>query len=83
MNLIFGLESFMPRIATLNFTTLLFGQAINFFEFSARAEGFETLVSEMFGPKGPLNKEVVGKKLSFLNRWLGNESSEDEGKPLF
>lgn len=79
MNLIFGTDSYLPRTATLNFTADLFGQSVNFFEFSARAEGFEELVASVFGPKGPLNRDVFRKKLSFLNRWLGNESSEDDG----
>lgn len=67
-------------MATMNFTTELFGQAVNFWEVSARAEGFEEMVSTVFGPKGPLNREFFRKKLSFLNRLLGTESSEDDGK---
>ncbi|EDW76449.2 uncharacterized protein Dwil_GK14654 [Drosophila willistoni] len=77
-NLIFGTDSYLPRIASVNFTADLFGQSVNFFEFSARAEGFEELVSQAFGPKGPFNGEILRKKLSFLNRWLGNESAEED-----
>lgn len=79
MNLIFGTDSYLPRMASLNFTADLFGRSVNFFEFTARAEGFEELVSSIFGPKGPLNRSVFKKKLSFLNRWLGDDSSEEEG----
>ncbi|KAH8395625.1 hypothetical protein KR222_003717 [Zaprionus bogoriensis] len=77
-NLIFGTDSFLPRIASVNFTADLFGQSVNFFEFSARAEGFEELAANAFGPKGPFNGELLRKKLSFLNRWLGNESAEED-----
>lgn len=79
MNLIFGTDSYLPRMATFNFTTELFGQAVNFWELSARAEGFEEMVSNVFGPKGPLNREFFSKKFSFLNRFLGTESLEDDG----
>lgn len=79
MNLIFGTDSYLPRTFSLNFTAELFGQSVNFFDFAARAEGFEELVTSIFGPKGPLNREIFRKRFSFLNRWLGNESSEDLG----
>lgn len=79
LNLLFATDSYLPRMATLNFTSELFGQAVNFWEISARAEGFEEMVSTVFGPKGPLNREFFRKRFSFLNRFLGNESSEDEG----
>ncbi|XP_051858776.1 uncharacterized protein LOC117563530 [Drosophila albomicans] len=77
-NLIFGTDSYLPRHVSLNFTADLFGQSVNFFEFNARAEGFEELVGSVFGPKGPLNSDLLQKKLSFLNRWLGNESAEKD-----
>ncbi|KAH8412988.1 hypothetical protein KR009_007324, partial [Drosophila setifemur] len=77
-NVIFGTDSYLPRIASLNFTADLFGQSVNFFEFTARAEGLEELVSNAFGPKGPLNGRLLRKKLAFLNRWLGSESAEEE-----
>lgn len=77
-NVIFGTDSYLPRIASLNFTADLFGQSVNFFEFTARAEGLEEMVSNAFGPKGPLNGELLRKKLSFLNRWLGSESAEED-----
>ncbi|XP_046812149.1 apolipophorins [Lucilia cuprina] len=78
LNLLFGTDSYLPRMATLNFTSELFGQAVNFWEISARAEGFEEMVSTVFGPKGPLNREFFRKKFSFLNKLLGTESSEDD-----
>ena len=64
----------------MNFTSELFGQSVNFWEISARAEGFEEMVSTVFGPKGPLNREFFRKKFSFLNRLIGNESAEEDGK---
>ncbi|XP_030377336.1 uncharacterized protein LOC115626195 [Scaptodrosophila lebanonensis] len=77
-NLIFGTDSYLPRMASVNFTADLFGQSVNFFEFTARAEGFEQMVASAFGPKGPFSGELLRKKLSFLNRWLGNESAEED-----
>ncbi|XP_017025668.1 uncharacterized protein Apoltp [Drosophila kikkawai] len=77
-NVIFGTDSYLPRIASLNFTADLFGQSVNFFEFTARAEGLEEMAASAFGPKGPLSGELLRKKLSFLNRWLGNESAEED-----
>lgn len=77
-NLIFGTDSYLPRIASVNFTADLFGQSVNFFEFSARAEGFEELAANAFGPQGPFNGELLRKKLSFLNRWWGTESAEQD-----
>lgn len=82
-NLLFGTDSYLPRMATLNFTSELFGQSVNFWEISARAEGFEEMVSTVFGPKGPLNREFFRKKFSFLNRLIGNESAEEDGKEYF
>ncbi|XP_032572582.1 uncharacterized protein LOC6611837 [Drosophila sechellia] len=77
-NIIFGTDSYLPRIASVNFTADLFGQSVNFFEFTARAEGLEELAANAFGPKGPLSGQLLRKKLSFLNRWLGNESAEED-----
>lgn len=77
-NVIFGTDSYLPRIASVNFTADLFGQSVNFFEFTARAEGLEELAANAFGPKGPLSGQLLRKKLSFLNRWLGNESAEED-----
>lgn len=77
-NVLFGTDSYLPRIASVNFTADLFGQSVNFFEFSARAEGFEELAANAFGPKGPFNGELLRKKLSFLNRWWGTESAEQD-----
>lgn len=77
-NVIFGTDSYLPRIASVNFTADLFGQSVNFFEFSARAEGFEEMAANAFGPKGPFSGELLRKKLSFLNRWLGTESAEED-----
>lgn len=80
-NLIFGADSYIPRFGTLNFTADLFGESVNFFEISARAQGFEQLFASKFGPKGPFNADAFRKKFSFLNYFLGDDdkSSEEEG----
>ena len=67
-------------MATLNFTADLFGQSVNFFEISARAEGFEELATSIFGPKGPYNKDFLRKQFSFLTTWLGENTAINEGK---
>lgn len=84
MNVIFGTNSYLPRIATLNFTAELFGQSVNFFDLYLRAEGFEDLVGSFFGPKGPFSKDLFQKRFSYLSRWLGTTSSstDEMGKIL-
>nr|XP_013118557.1 unnamed protein product [Stomoxys calcitrans] len=66
VNVIFGTDSYLPRMATWNFTTELFGQSINFFELSARTEGFDQAISGLFGAQGPFNSEFFSEKLAFL-----------------
>lgn len=81
-NLIFGTDSYIPKSLSLNFTTDIFGESINFFELNTRFEGYENLFESIFGPQGPLNGDVIREKLkmiyeSFMNS-TSNDSSEDE-----
>lgn len=76
LNVIFGTDSYLPRMANWNFTTELFGQSINFFEISARTEGFEQAISGLFGAQGPFNSEFFDEKLSFLTNMVGADNSE-------
>ncbi|XP_050082628.1 uncharacterized protein LOC126569520 [Anopheles aquasalis] len=62
-NVIFGMESYLPRSIRLNMTTDLFGESINFVELNIRAEGLEDMVQEFFGPKGTLSAKMVNEKL--------------------
>lgn len=82
-NLIFGSDSYIPRLMTFNFTADLFGESVNFFEVSSRAEGFEQLVASIFGPQGPLNRELFKKKFSFLNRFFGEDGLEEANGEYF
>ncbi|XP_055389464.1 uncharacterized protein LOC129618631 [Condylostylus longicornis] len=79
-NIIFGTDSYLPRIVNLNFTADLFGESVNFFEITGRAQGFEQFIVSIFGPKGPLNSEVVRNKFKFLNRFMGDDSSENSNE---
>ncbi|KAF2366665.1 Lipid transport protein N-terminal [Trinorchestia longiramus] len=47
-NVIFSQKSYIPRSASLNFTTDLFGQSINWLELETRVEGFERPLENMF-----------------------------------
>lgn len=76
-NLIFGSDSYIPRLMTFNFTADLFGESVNFFEISSRAEGFEQLITSIFGPTGPLNRELFRKKFAFLNKFFGEDELEE------
>lgn len=75
-NLMFGTNSYLPRMAALNFTTELFGQSVNFLDFSIRAEGFEDLISSLFGYRGPFNRNYLKKYLSIFGNWFDNDESD-------
>ena len=51
-NVVFSQESYVPRSAMVNLTVSLFGENLNLFEVGARAEGFETMIEDFFGPEG-------------------------------
>lgn len=77
-NLIFGTNSYLPRMGTLNFTVDLFGESINLFELSSRMEGFEHFVESIFGPKGPLNAHGFHDKFGFITKfWEDTVINED------
>ena len=51
-NIVFSHDSYVPRSAMVNLTINLFGQSLNLFEVGARAEGFEHMIEDFFGPDG-------------------------------
>jgi hypothetical protein len=65
-NVVFTPQSYLPRSATLNLTLDLFGESVNILEVGARAEGFESIVEEMFGPEGYLPDNAMNKMLKKL-----------------
>ncbi|XP_054743946.1 uncharacterized protein LOC129248428 [Anastrepha obliqua] len=81
MNIIFGTESYLPRMGTLNFTTNLFGHSINLFELTARAEGFEQLFTSIFNSEKYINQESLFLRKGFKNimdivySWLGTKAA--------
>ncbi|CAD7080164.1 unnamed protein product [Hermetia illucens] len=81
-NLIFGTDSYLPRLVSLNFTADLFGESVNFFELSTRIQGFEQFFASIFGPKGPLNSNYLRKKFTFLNKYFGDDTVEEKGDLL-
>lgn len=82
-NIIFGTDSYMPRGASFNFTADLFGESVNFFEFSTRMEGFEHMVETIFGPKGPLNTQKFMEAFNgFTTKYFRNNDNSDESKTI-
>ncbi|CAG0891208.1 unnamed protein product [Cyprideis torosa] len=82
-NVIFSTKSYLPRSANLNFTMLLFGEAVNFLEVGGRVEGFEYLVEKFFGPEGYFPEARITEVLSALRskRHLPDDINEilDDG----
>lgn len=51
-NVIYSQNSFVPRSASLNLTTEIFGHSFNFLELNTRAENLDRVIEHFFGPKG-------------------------------
>uniref|UniRef100_W8B060 Vitellogenin n=1 Tax=Ceratitis capitata TaxID=7213 RepID=W8B060_CERCA len=77
-NLIFGTESYLPRMVTLNYTSNLFGNSYNFLELTTRVEGFEQLLLSTINLESWLNEESIfnqkGLKnvMDALNNWVSS-----------
>nr|CAD7199620.1 unnamed protein product [Timema douglasi] len=75
-NVIFSQKSFLPRSASLNLTTEVFGHSFNLLELGIRTENLERALEKYFGPRGYFNvhepKEVYetarGKLLSLTDK---------------
>ena len=65
-NIIFSEKSYIPRSASVNLTTSLFGENINFLEIGGRIEGFEDVVENFFGPEGYFREDNFHKLLQSL-----------------
>ncbi|XP_069195444.1 LOW QUALITY PROTEIN: uncharacterized protein [Procambarus clarkii] len=48
INMVFSQKSYIPRSATFNFTTDLFGHSLNLLEIGARAEGWDRYTDSIF-----------------------------------
>lgn len=77
-NLIFGIDSYIPRSTSFNLTVDLFGESVNVVEMSAYFQGFEHMVESVFGPKGPLNAEGFLKKIDFLLSYFREKISVED-----
>ena len=51
-NVIYSQNSFVPRSASLNLTTQIFGHSFNFLELDTRVENLDRVIEHFFGPKG-------------------------------
>ncbi|XP_001604024.1 apolipophorins [Nasonia vitripennis] len=51
-NVIYSQNSFVPRSASLNLTTEIFGHSFNFLELNTRTENLDRVIEHFFGPKG-------------------------------
>jgi len=76
-NVIFTPQSYLPRSATLNLTLDLFGESVNILEFGARAESFENIVENMFGPEGYFPDNAMNKILKKLKDKRESDSVEN------
>lgn len=76
-NVIFTPQSYLPRSATLNLTLDLFGESVNILEFGARAEGFENIVQNMFGPEGYFPDSAMNNILKKLKDKRESDSVEN------
>ena len=65
-NVIFSERSYIPRAASVNLTTSLFGENVNLFEVGLRAEGFEKMFEYLFGPEGYFREDTVHEFLKHL-----------------
>jgi hypothetical protein len=73
---IFSQESYIPRSAMLNLTANIFGENLNVLEVGARAEGFEAMVEELFGPDGYFREDTFHKLLQTLRNKRDVDSNE-------
>lgn len=55
-NVIYSQNSFIPRSASLNLTTEIFGRSFNFLELDGRVENLDRIIERFIGPKGFLRK---------------------------
>jgi len=65
-NVVFGIESYIPRSIFFNGTINLFGNSVNPFEFNIRMQGLEKYVESIFGLDGPLNFDRMMDKFGFV-----------------
>mgnify|MGYP003476921330 CR=1 FL=1 len=84
-NVIFGIESYIPRSISFNGTVNLFGGSINPFEFNIRMQGLDKFMESIFGLEGTFNfaRIMEGLKSYFdiLKGYL--ENYIDFGKNCF
>lgn len=71
-NVIFGIESYLPRSVSFNGTINLFGASVNPFEFNIRMQGLENYVESIFGLDGPLNFDRMLDRFGFIYGYIKN-----------
>lgn len=81
-NVIFGIESYLPRSIGFNGTINLFGNSVNPFEFNIRIQGMEKYIESIFGLEGPLNFDRMLDKFGFLYDKIKSIFNFDYGEIL-
>lgn len=81
-NVIFGIESYIPRSISFNGTVNLFGGSMNPFEFNIRLQGLENYIESIFGIDAPLNFEKLVQNFKFIYDKVKSFIDIDEGKIL-
>lgn len=81
-NVIFGIESYIPRSFSFNGTINLFGGSINPFEFSVRLLGLENYVESIIGLDGPLNLARIIDHFKYFFDKIKNMFNIDDGELL-
>ncbi len=74
-SVVFSQDSYLPRSTRLNLTVDVFGQSLNLFEVGVRAEGFEPIVEDLFGPEGYFREDTFHKMLQGMRAKRDNSIS--------
>ncbi|XP_071528861.1 LOW QUALITY PROTEIN: uncharacterized protein [Panulirus ornatus] len=75
-NIIYVPGSYVPRSINLNFTAALGEAFVNVGEVGARVEGLESIIEEVFGPEGYLQRGYLDKVFKSIESLAGRKESE-------
>lgn len=79
-NVVFGIESYIPRSISFNGTINLFGGSINPFEFNIRMQGLEKYIESLIGLESPLNFGKMIDKFSYIYDKIKTFINIDDGR---
>ncbi|XP_076031480.1 vitellogenin-like [Oratosquilla oratoria] len=75
-NLIYSRKSTLPRSVNFNLTTDIFGNMMNLAEVGVRLDGFNSLLEEVFGPRGYLMSTPWNKVITDIAAFGQNKGSK-------